>query len=153
MISKVLIEDHGKVDELLTMFIDSLKAGRQQTDLFEKARLALHNHIYWEETSLFRSVENDANKARIYGLEVEHGGIWQLLDKVWAYLMNDEVELAIDRIEGLLRVLKSHNDAEEATIYKQLEELGEDTQVKLIHYDLQAARAPEGWKCSILSRR
>lgn len=153
MISKILEEDHKKIGKLLEEFLNSLKEHNPDISKFNKSRDSIHNHIYWEESVLFRAVENDSNKLRIHGLEVEHGGIWKLLDKIDEYMNNGDSELALDRLEGLLRVLDSHNKAEEGTIYAQLEKQGEETQVRMIHFDVQNAKAPDGWTCSVMRRR
>lgn len=153
LLSDILEEDHKRVGESLTCFLDSLREGKPSVSCFEKARNSLQNHIFWEESILFRTVENQANAARIHGLEVEHGGIWKLLDKIEEYLNAGRGELATDRVEGLIRVLDAHNEAEEQTVYQELEKQDASTQARLILFEIEQARAPEGWVCNILRRR
>ncbi len=153
MIARILEGDHEAVGKLLEKFLMSLKEGSPDVKTLEKARDALQNHIYWEETILFREAETEQNSARIHGLEVEHGGIWKLLDRIGEIVREGNIDLAIDRTEGLLRVLETHNSAEEGTVYSQLDLMDEKAQARLIQFEVQHARAPAGWKCRILSRR
>lgn len=152
VISNVLEEDHRRVGEFLDKFLDSIRNGNPSENYFHSARESLHNHIFWEESVLFDAVRNESNEARIHGLEVEHGGIWKLLDKIDEYVQNGEAELAIDRLEGLIRVLETHNGAEEKTVYSELESKDSDTQARLIMFEVEQARAPEGWVCKIMKK-
>lgn len=152
VISDILVEDHKRVGESLERFIDSIIKGNPCMDYFFKARDSLHNHIFWEESVLFRAVEDKENSARIHGLEVEHGGIWKLLDKIEEYVSEGDAELAKDRIEGLIRVLETHNVAEEETVYRDLEEQDSSTQARLILFEIEQARPPEGWVCKIMRK-
>lgn len=152
VISDILIEDHKRVGEFLENFLNSIKNGKPSMDYFYSARDSLHNHIYWEESVLFRAIENESNSARIHGLEVEHGGIWKLLDKIEKYVMEGDTSLAIDRVEGLLRVLYTHNKAEEGTVYRDLEDQDSTVQARLILFEVGQAKPPEGWICGIMRK-
>lgn len=153
MLSDILREDRRRISEYMALFIDSIKKGEISYPDFEKVRSALHNHIYWEESVLFGAIENLSNPARVHGLEVEHGGIWKLLDKIEEYLKSNENVLAIDRAEGLVRVLETHNEAEERTVYNELDSLPQEVQAKMILFEIEHARVPDDWICSVLSRR
>lgn len=153
MISKILEEDHRKIGVLLEEFLNSIRKGKPVDSVFNRAKDGLHNHIYLEETFLFREVENEGNSLRIHGLEVEHGGIWKLLNKIGEYVTNGEYELAVDRLEGLIRVLETHNRAEEGTVYAFLEELDDSSKDRILHSDMQNPKAPEGWTCKVMRRK
>lgn len=153
MLSDILEESHRRVDRHLQNYLESLREGKAEPSEFEKAKNSLHNHIFWEESVLFRVIENGSNSARIHGLEVEHGGIWKLLDKIEGYAKTGEDELAIDRTEGLIRVLSTHNQAEERTVYGELEQQDINKQAEMILFEIEHAQPPEGWMCSILRRR
>lgn len=152
MIADVLEKHHAHIDKYLRDFLESVRSGNPSNELFNRAMEGLHNHIYWEETILFRSIESPDNRARVHGLEVEHGGIWQLLDKIGAYVDEGKAELAIDRLEGLLRVLVTHNSAEEGTVYPMLDQKSGEEQAELIETSLDSPVAPQGWKCATLRK-
>lgn len=152
MISRILSEDHKAVEVLLKSFLKSVEEGAPSTEEFEKARCRLHTRIYWEETFLFPSVENGANSLRLHGLEVEHGGIWKLLDRIEGYVEVGKPDLVIDRLEGLLRVLKTHSDAEEKAVYAELENQSEEEQARHILSGLEQAITPKGWVCKTIER-
>lgn len=153
MIPEILDMTHEKASRNLQTYISSVREGNPLREEFEGARRLLLNHIYWEETRLFRVVENTRNSARIHGMEVEHGGIWKLLDKIGDYVKAGEDELAIDRLEGLLRVLETHHQAEARTIYRDLNSMDYSTQAELVFYEIEQAAIPQGWVCSILRGR
>lgn len=107
-------------------------------------------HIYWEEATLFSVVKNERNSPRIHGMEVEHGGIWKLLDRIEGYIQNGEDDTAIDRLEGLIRVLETHREAEARTIYAEFQNMDVKSQAGLVLSGMELGSPPTGWICSIL---
>lgn len=150
LIPELLDEAHERAGQHLQNFIDSIGDGKLLYEQFEKARNILYMHIYWEESTLFRAVENERNSPRIHGMEVEHGGIWRLLGRIDEYVQSSEDELAIDRLEGLIRVLVTHRQAEVRTIYREFENMDLRSQAELVVSEMERASPPKGWVCSIL---
>ncbi len=151
MISDPLTGDHERIDGILSEFIDSLRSGTMDYSKLNKLRSSLYAHIYFEETTLFRIVEDQGNRARIMGLETEHAGIWQLIDKIEYYMKQGDHVRAVDRAEGLERVLLTHNNAEREHVYSLLDRM-EGIDENAIMKKLENSRMPEGWKCRVLQK-
>lgn len=151
MISDVLIEDHRSIHLQLERALDAIRAGKTSLEELQKLRKALRRHIYFEETLLFRLVENDDNRSRINGLEAEHGGILQLIDKIEDYISRDDLTRAVDRAEGLARVLESHDEIEVSTIYQDLDRSERIDRNSFID-DFNKTTVPEDWISRVQSR-
>ncbi len=151
MLSDIFIDDHKIIDAHLAAFLESMRAGDPSLEELDALRKTLHRHIYFEETTLFRAAETEQNRSQINGLEVEHAGIWQLLDKIEDYIVKKDMIRAIDRTEGLARVLKTHNDAEVEAVYRELDRSKEVDNKKLIG-EFNRSEMPEGWVCRVLRR-
>lgn len=151
MISNAFTEDYRKIDQLLERLVISLKEGILSVEKLNELRKALQVHIYFEETTLFRVVENEGNRSRINGLEVEHAGILRLLDKIESYMTGNDIVRALDRAEGLVRVLRTHNSAEMEHVHTVLDQ-SENIDRKALLDLFRNATIPEGWQSRVLRR-
>ncbi|MEM0143989.1 MAG: hemerythrin domain-containing protein [Candidatus Parvarchaeum sp.] len=148
MLDSVLTKDHERIDSYLNDFLSSLNS-RPDMDKFDLIVSSLRNHIFWEEEHLFPEILED-NKLRIQGLEAEHGAIIKLLDEVKRLITANESEDAKKKTQGLMRVLKGHNEAEEGYIYLELDKLGNEKQAELFLKEIEHAKAPKDWVCKVL---
>lgn len=151
MLSDIFVDDHKHIDAHLAELLESLRAGSQSLQPLENLRKSIQRHIYFEETSLFPIAVDDSNRAKINGLEVEHAGIWQLIDKIQAYMVKGDLIRGIDRTEGLARLLHTHVNAELETVYSKLDKSENVDNKKLIE-EFNKSEMPEGWVCKVLRR-
>lgn len=106
-------------------------------------------HFYREETYVFPAASSFVQHAFIIGLQTEHAGLIRLLDKIVAYMSNDDNERAFDRISGLSRLFIIHSAKEENEIYSILKDrnaidgLAEQAKYK---------RVPQGWQCAVTEK-
>ncbi|MFG1520141.1 MAG: hemerythrin domain-containing protein [Thermoplasmataceae archaeon] len=149
MLSEIFIDQHHKIDRLLAEFIKSMNDNKPGTAELAELRKMLRMHIYVEENALFRKVEDTGDRQGINGLEVEHAGIFRLLDRIELYIARNDFVRAIDRAEGLVRVLQAHNEKEEQMVYLALDSIPENEQAE-ISDGLMSLEVPEGWECRIL---
>jgi len=149
MLSEIFIDQHRKIDRLLAEFIESLNDYKPGTAELAELRKMLRKHIYVEENALFRKIEDTGNSQGINGLEVEHAGIFRLLDRIELYIARNDFVRAIDRAEGLFRVLLAHNEKEVQMVYFALDSLPESEQAE-ISDGLRSIEVPESWECRIL---
>ncbi|MGC8505571.1 MAG: hemerythrin domain-containing protein [Thermoplasmata archaeon] len=151
MLSEIFTDQHWKIDLLLGEFIKSLKENDQGVEELAELRKLLRSHIYLEESVIYPLVETNENHNGINGLEVEHAGIFRLLDKIQLYIARNDYVRATDRAEGLVRVLAAHNGKEVQTVYSVLDALPESEQAGIIDRIKQLG-VPENWECKVLIR-
>lgn len=151
MISDILTADHKRIDIQLERVISALHAGKDPIDGLSGLREALRRHIYFEETVLFRMVENEENLSRVNGLEAEHGGILQLIDRIEDYLVKKDMTRAVDRAEGLARVLASHDEIEVSTVYAELDQTTHMERQKIAD-DFSNVKVPDDWISRVQAR-
>ncbi|MEM0131816.1 MAG: hemerythrin domain-containing protein [Saccharolobus sp.] len=143
MLSLVLTLDHRRLEELTERFIES-----PDQLVYNEIRNAFTTHIYWEEEFLFPKV--NAFLAILRALEIEHGSMWLLLDKVKENLDNNNVEVAKEKMREFMRVMLEHDGAEEGSVYQQLDNMTDEEQAMLILEVIKIANPPKEWKCKAL---
>lgn len=151
MLSDIFVDDHRQIDAHIASLLESMRSGKESSGELDSLRGALRRHIYFEETTLFPMAENENNRTRINGLEVEHAGIWQLVEKIQDYLDRGDMIRAIDRTEGLARLLETHVNAELDVIYRELDSSAGIDNKKLIE-EFNRSEMPEGWVCRVLEK-
>lgn len=151
MLLDVLIEHHEKIKRLQSSLAESLEQNKFSERSMRDLVKHVHQHIYFEETSLYPAVRNDANSSRINGLEVEHAGIWQLLGKINSYVENGDVTRAADRAQGLGRVLDMHYTKELEVLRIEIDSLTTQRTNSLVA-DVTGDTIPDGWICNVLRR-
>ncbi len=150
MISTLLRDDHRKISEDLDNLLKSIRSNKSPHKEILNLRKSVQQHIYIDETHMFKIAENDENRTRIRGLEIEHAGILQLINKIEEYLQKNDLVRALDRAEGLARVMEAHNDAEDSCIYAGLEKINYDP--KKVELEISNDTVPPEWKCNFLQR-
>lgn len=150
MIAEALKDDHRKINEAISRLLVSLRNGHSPHQEILSLREVLKQHIYVDETHLFRIAENPQNRTKIRGLEIEHAGMLQLLDKIDEYLRKGDRARALDRAEGLARVLEAHNDTEDRNVYSALDSLEFD--LDKFRAEMENMLVPPDWKCRFLQR-
>ncbi len=148
MLDSVLTKDHERIDGYFNEFLLSLSS-KPDLDKFDLIVSSLRNHMFWEEEYLFPEIFEE-NKLRIQGLEAEHGAILKLLEEVKRLISINELDDAKKKTQGVMRVLKGHNDAEEGYIYLELGKLESQKQAVLILKEVEHASAPKDWICKVL---
>lgn len=150
MIAEALKDDHRKINEAISQLLVSLRSGNSPYQDILNLREVLKQHIYIDETHLFRLAENPQNRTRIRGLEIEHAGMLQLVDKIDEYLRRGDRARAMDRAEGLARVVEAHNDTEDRNVYAALDALEFD--LDKVRAEMENVLVPPDWKCRFLQR-
>lgn len=150
MLSNAFREDHRKITEAMDQLLVSLRKGDCPKQEINSLRDVLLQHIYIDETYIFRLAENSKNRTRIRGLEIEHAGMLQLIDKICVYLEKNDKVRALDRAEGLARVLEAHNVTEDQNVYLALDALNVDSDSVI--QKMENSFVPPGWKCRFLQR-
>ena len=150
MLDSVLTKDHERIDVYLNDFLLSLSS-KPDLDKLDTIVSSLRNHMFWEEEYLFPEIFEE-NKLRIQGLEAEHGAILKLLDEIKRLLSINEIEDAKKKTQGVMRVLKGHNEAEEGYIYLELDKLESQKQADLLLKEVEHASAPKDWTCKVLRK-
>ncbi|MCL4398594.1 MAG: hemerythrin domain-containing protein [Candidatus Parvarchaeota archaeon] len=148
MLDSVLTKDHERIDAYFNDFLLSLSS-KPDVDKLDLIVSSLRNHMFWEEEYLFPEIFEE-NRLRIQGLEAEHGAILKLLEEVKKLISVNEIEDAKKKTQGVMRVLKGHNEAEEGYIYLELDKLESKKQAGLILKEVEHASAPKGWTCRVL---
>lgn len=143
MIALILTLDHRRLEELVENFMESTDQAS-----YNKVRNDYVNHIYWEEEFLFPKINNTTNLTILRSLEVEHGNMWILLDKVRECL--NDVKEAQEKMREFMRVLLEHDGAEEGSVYQELDQLTDDEQAQLILEEIKIAVPPTDWKCKAI---
>ncbi|BDC17591.1 hemerythrin domain-containing protein [Acidianus sp. HS-5] len=145
MLASILTLDHRRLENLVEEF---MKSPNEST--YNEIRNAYVNHIYWEEEFLFPKINNTTLLTIMRALEVEHGSMWMLLDKVKEYLEGGKVEEAQEKISEFMRVLLEHDGAEEGSVYQELDQLSDEEQAELILEEIKIAVPPKEWKCKAI---
>ena len=151
MLSEIFTDQHRKIDALLVEFIKSLKENDQENEELAELRKLLRTHIYLEENVLYPVVETGENHNGINGLEVEHAGVFRLLDRIQSYIARSDFVRATDRAEGLVRVLAAHNGKEMQTVYSALDALPDIEQAVIIDR-IKSLDVPENWESRVMLR-
>ncbi|BDB99540.1 hemerythrin domain-containing protein [Saccharolobus caldissimus] len=142
MLSLILTLDHRRIEELVNIFIDN-----PSIYIYNEIRRSYINHVYWEEEFLFKEVKDSNLLPIIKSLEIEHGSMWMILDKI----KTSEGESIREKMESFMRILLEHDGAEEGSVYQYLESLTEEEQAKLILEEIKITTPPANWKCKALS--
>lgn len=132
--------DHDRLDELFKQF-QSLKRQdiAKAKQLFNEFKIGLQRHIIWEEEILFPVFENatgikDVGPTAV--MRMEHLEIKKFLDKIHEHVKNSTIET--DQFEqGMLDVLKPHNDKEESILYPWIDNAVDDDKRKSIFEEMQ----------------
>jgi hemerythrin superfamily protein len=148
MLDSVLTKDHKRIDVYLNDFLLSLSS-KPDMDKFDLIVSSLRNHMFWEEEYLFPEIFEE-NKLKIQGLEAEHGSILKLLAEVKRLVFINELEDAKKKTQGVIRILKGHNETEEGYIYLELDKLESKKQADLFLKEVEHASAPDDWTCRVL---
>lgn len=151
MLSEIFTDQHRKIDVLLAEFIKSLKENDQGNEELAELRKLLRTHIYLEENVLYPVVETGENHNGINGLEVEHAGVFRLVNRIQSYIARRDFVRATDRAEGLVRVLAAHNGKEMQTVYSTLDALLESEQAVIIDR-IKSLDVPENWESKVMLR-
>lgn len=146
-----LLKDHEKIRDLQSLLVNSLGRNMISEEIIGDLKRTIYPHIYFEEISLFPAIRNVANSSSINGLEVEHAGIWQLLDKIQSYIEGNDLTRATDRAEGLGRVLDTHYSKESEVVFGNLRSL-EARKLNELETDFKKRVMPDGWICNVLRR-
>lgn len=152
MLSTLIARMHSDAVGHLRNFMAEVEKGEEPLKQLQSASELMHANIFMEETVIFERVRNSSNSMRIRGLEVEHGGIWKLFEKIGEYVKNNEIDLALDRADGLIRVINTHHSTEENLIFQDLNKIGVDEQAGMIQRHLVLCGIPNDWLCSILRK-
>lgn len=119
--SEFMEKDHDKLDNIFEEFrtIKNTDVGKATT-LFHEFKIGLQRHIIWEEEILFPLFEIKTgmhNTGPTAVMRMEHHQIKGFLEMIHDKIVKGEVS-GIDELEnGLLRVLKPHNEKEETILY------------------------------------
>ena len=148
MLDSVLTKDHERIDAYFNEFLLSLSS-KPDIDKLDLIVSSLKNHMFWEEEYLFPEIFEE-NKLRIQGLEAEHGAILKLLDEAKRLISLNELDDAKKKTQGVMRILKGHNEAEEGYVYLELDKLPSEKQAELLLKEVEHAFAPKGWICKVL---
>lgn len=151
MLTDIFADDHKNIEAHISELLASLRANRASREELKSFRKSVRRHLYFEETTLFPAALTEENRSRINGLEVEHGGIWQLLDKIEEYINTGDLIRAIDRTEGLVRLFKNHVENEYEIVYRQLNKR-KDLDNKTLKDQFNNQEIPEDWTCRVLRK-
>lgn len=128
-ITRFMGADHDRLDRLFLEFQGAKHRDPERArELFSEFRSGLLRHIGWEEELLFPLFE-ERTGMRGGGptavMRMEHRQIQQFLERVQAALSSGAPTGDLE--EGLLALLKGHNEKEEAVLYPWVDRvLGED---------------------------
>ena len=148
-ITDLLSGEHHQIREALSELQLAMENDEAPLDTLRVLRNMLSSHIFFEENYLFDTARNPENAAMINGLEAEHGGILQLLDKIEDYLVRGDAARSKDRAEGLERVLEAHDVSEMDTVYKVLDDR---VDLKSVISARESITVPAGWKSKVLAK-
>ncbi len=126
-ILKFMSADHDKLDGLFEEFKKQQSNDLAQAkSFFHEFKIKIQRHIVWEEDVLFPIFEE---KTGMHGggptavMRMEHRQIKDFLEEIHTKVLAGELE-GIDKAEnGLLEVLRSHNQKEETILYPSIDDL------------------------------
>ncbi len=134
-ISRFMEADHDRLDSLFREFQGAGRSRPEEArEKFREFREGLLRHIGWEEEMLFPEFE-ERTGMRGAGptavMRMEHRQIQQFLERIQAALASGGPTGDLE--EGLLALLKGHNEKEERVLYPGMDQvLGEDGAGELV---------------------
>lgn len=135
-----MAKDHDRLDALFKQFQilkrqDMIKAKQ----FFHDFKIGLQRHIVWEEEILFPVFENATGMTEsgpTAVMRMEHREIKGFLDKIHEHVAKASPET--DEFEnGMLDVLKPHNDKEESILYPWIDDAVDDNKRKSMFEEMQ----------------
>jgi len=147
-IARDLEAEHRSIDALLEQFVSGLDQ-EVRPELFRDSSRELRQHIYVEEAHLFPPLRAAGIVPPVLVMLREHGQIWTVLDEIDAQL--DEPDPAELRrlCEMLTGMLGSHNDKEEAILYRAAVEVLDPVVQEQISNAMVDDTLPDGWRCEM----
>lgn len=114
-------EDHDRLDKIMDEFRKAKNADLHKAkQLFHDFKIGLQKHIVWEEEILFPTFENKTginDDGPTAVMRIEHRQIKEFLEKIHHCLIEKEINKIDELGDGLLGILKPHNDKEESILY------------------------------------
>lgn len=127
-------EDHDRLDGIFGTFRNIKNTDMAKAKLlFHDFKTGLQRHIVWEEEILFPIFEgktgmHDAGPTVV--MRMEHRQIKEFLEKIHGEIAEGRTS-AIDGLEnGLLEVLRAHNDKEESILYPWIDDAASGKEIE-----------------------
>lgn len=119
-------EDHDRLDRIFGIFRNIKNTDMAKAKpLFHDFKTGLQRHIVWEEEVLFPIFESktgmrDAGPTAV--MRAEHRQIKEFLEKIHEKVAKGETGTINELENGLLEVLRAHNDKEESILYPWIDD-------------------------------
>lgn len=145
IISRFLLEDHGRIDEHFKRFHDLVMHDKvAATQAFAEFMAGLQRHMVWEESLLFPAFERQTGMVS-FGptgvMRAEHQHFRMMLERLQDRLPKWDAD---DELLGeLTPALLAHNEKEETLLYPWIDDLLTDVEARAIIEQMKASSAED----------